>query len=1018
MPKLVILHLSDMHFVENESYTQENIRNIVNALHNSILNIPNLLIIVSGDLAHSGKKAQYSEFGSFLDDICNSIRQRYPQVTHIEFVAVPGNHDMDYDLGSYNKDNLEDIEKNDKYEELLANEFIKQAEYLSFAKKRGIIEEEESLINTKCIEFDGFLIQINLINTAVYSIKCKGDEGYHYISQKAIDSLEAIDKVDYIFSVMHHPHYWFNWNCKHQLSQVLIEKSDIVFLGHEHFSGTKSIEQDGQSTKLQEGGILSNRGNWNNSSFYIGVIELDTRNYQLSRYYWDNNGRIYLSEPCDERVLSKNRWNKFGFSLNTQFVEYLTKDKRFLVGQDIREYYVFPSLEEEKEGKHSIQQPFTSMPQFLSSLTDKNRILIKGGKESGKTILARQIFLSLYDDYNMPVLLDSISFSKINAKNPRLSSIENVFQDSLEDEYFFDKIALERYLQAEAKEKSVIIDDFDLICPEIQEAIINYINERYGIVILMFQRDIEFNILERARIDQLLSGFHTYTICPFFYTKRKELVERVVNAYGIDINAKNLAIDSVNSLLSNTQQLYRWDPSFIIQLAIYAYDHLQSAGTKDGDLFGYVFESNLNQLIIPFITPLKMEIGYALVILDSIAYSAHIKRLYPIPYDLIISAIEEYNKKYKYNCSPIEFISCMQKAGILKTIETNYVFCQSSYYAYFVAREIKRRWQDDNDCSQFINALECAYLPINANIVLFVTYIMDSKVLIRHIKDMAKRSIMDWKEFNIINPEQKYFSELCLPKPIHLDMDAGILEKARDYNEKNADIQMQKMWKTPYEHSSELSSEDIMARSLSLMILSSQLLPNLGYIIEGPDKAEFVELVYQMPLKIFNAWASEIDHEKAWIIRDIQHLYTLEYHDKQSTDLSSEEAALNYLRKESYSLLLELMNISMSNASRMSTFPLLDDFNHSISIGYELEWLMTYDKRPNINEFIIEAERIYKLCKNEMQKHMVRKIVYHYMTIKKGLSGSNIQRLNTSILGDRIPQRVLLTDLKIRDEQS
>ena len=1017
MSNLVILHLSDMHFVEENSYSLGNIRNIVNALHNSIVDIPNLLIIVSGDLAHSGKEKQYNEFGSFLDELIASIKQRYPQVSHIEFAAVPGNHDMDYDLGSYEMKDLEEIEKNNRYEELSADEYLKQAEYLSFAKTRGIIANEESFINTKCINFDGYQIQINLINTAAFSIKSKGDEGYHYIPDKAIDSMEAFEKVDYIFSVMHHPHYWFTWNCKHHLSQVLIEKSDIVFLGHEHFSGSKSIEQDGLSTKLQEGGILSNRGNWEESDFYIGIIDLETRNYQLSRYYWDSRGEIYLSESKGERVLSKNRWNKFGFSPKPQFFESLVKDNRFLIGQDIREYYVFPSLEEEKDGKHTIQRPLSSMQQFLTILFENKRVLIKGGREAGKTILARQIFLSLYE-CDMPILLDASSFLKINAKNPKPDKIEKVFQDALEEEYCFNRVAFERYLQAEAKEKSIIIDDFDQICPEIQEAIVNYITGRFGNIILMSQRDIEFNIMERVRIDQLLSEFHIYTISPFFNTKRKELVERVVNAYGVDVNAKNMAIESVNGILSNTQQLYRWDPSFIIQLSIYAYDHLQTAGAKDGDLFGYVFESNLKQLIIPQITPLRIEIGYALMILDKIAYSAHIRKKYPIPYDIVIEAIEEYNKTYTYNCPPIEFIKCMQIAGIFRLVENHYVFCQSSYYAYFVAREIRRKCQDEHDFSQFVKALEEAYLPVNANIVLFVTYIMDSKMLIRHIKDMAKQSIIDWDEFSLSSPKQEYFREIVLPKTMYLGNEAEKNEQAKNENERTVDIQRQDLWRNPYEHNDVLSSEDIMTRSLSLMFISSQLLPNLGYLIEGPDKVEFVELVYQMPLKIFNAWASEIDQNKVGIIKDIQQLYSLEYHIGHSAEPMTEEAALIYLRKESISLLLELMNISISNASRMSTFPLLDSYDHNLSIGYELEWLMSFDKRPNISSFLDEAERIYKLCRSEMQKYMAKKIVHHYMITKKGLTGGNLQRLNSSIFNNEIPQQFLLVDVKAHEGKS
>lgn len=1014
MGKLVILHLSDMHFTNSRSYTEDNVRSIVNALHNSIVNISNLLIIVSGDLAYSGKKAEYQEFDRFYIKLVQSIKDRYSNVNHIEWAIVPGNHDMDYDHGSYTATELEHIQKNNQYEEKLDNEYVKQAEFLSYAKSRGHINHN-NLINTQDIRFDGYTIRLNLINSAVFSIIGKGDEGYHYISVHELQQLDAACDVDFIFSVMHHPHYWFTWECKYQLEQALIEKSDIVFLGHEHFSGSHNIESDGLSTKMQEGGLLSDQGNWENSDFYIGILDLPTREYQLSRYSWDPVGEIYLSERKEDKQLSKDRWNRLGFSLKPSYLDAITKDTRFLIGHDIGEYYVFPVMEEEKCEGDTIQKYCMSSSQLLQLLSCNGKMLIKGGKESGKTILMRQLFLYLRD-ISMPVLIDSDSFMSINPQNVKEEKIQRVIIDNVGEEFSYNRAAIERYYQSQENEKAIIIDNFDLIHPNVQEGIINYVSARYGIIVLTCQRDIEFDILERARIEQLLVGFQIYTISPFFRKKRIELVERVVNTLGDNTDARNRTIEAVNSLLGNTQQLYRWDPSFIIQLSIYAYENLQTAGAKDGDLFGHVFQANLTTLIAPQIKKIKVEIGYALIILDQIAYSAHTKEKYPIPYDLIVEAIEEYNKRYRYNCPPIEFIRCLVDANIIKSVGNNYVFCQTSYYAFFVAREMRRRCQDDQDFSEFTKALERAYLPVNANIVLFVTYLYDSKVLIRLIKDMAKQCVNGWEEFNLSNPKQQYFTNISLPKLDIQSLDSSSHDREKDDNERAVDLQIQKMWESPYDHNGEISNEDLMSRSLSLMIIASQLLPNLGYIIEGEDKTEFVELIYKMPFQIFNAWASAIDIDKVSIIKDIQKLYSLEYRNAKAKDASlSDEAALVYLRRESISLLLEIMNISMTNASRTSTFTLLDDFDHSQSIGYELEWLMSFDKRPVTEEYFKQAERIHLLSKDGIQKYMAKQIIRHYMSTKAGIKGKDLQRLNSSIFDNKIPQHILLADQKAHE---
>ena len=57
--KLIILHLSDMHFSKKNSYQPVNIDAIVAALQQSVFEVQHIIILVSGDLAYSGKKSEW-----------------------------------------------------------------------------------------------------------------------------------------------------------------------------------------------------------------------------------------------------------------------------------------------------------------------------------------------------------------------------------------------------------------------------------------------------------------------------------------------------------------------------------------------------------------------------------------------------------------------------------------------------------------------------------------------------------------------------------------------------------------------------------------------------------------------------------------------------------------------------------------------------------------------------------------------------------------------------------------------
>ncbi len=75
--KLLILHLSDMHFSKKKSYQPVNIDAIVAALQQSLFEVQHIIILVSGDLAYSGKKSECFQVLHFFNSIKSAIKSRY-----------------------------------------------------------------------------------------------------------------------------------------------------------------------------------------------------------------------------------------------------------------------------------------------------------------------------------------------------------------------------------------------------------------------------------------------------------------------------------------------------------------------------------------------------------------------------------------------------------------------------------------------------------------------------------------------------------------------------------------------------------------------------------------------------------------------------------------------------------------------------------------------------------------------------------------------------------------------------
>ncbi len=93
-----VLHISDIHLRSVDNPVVDRASHIVNAFSSRLSGTTSALIAVTGDLAFSGKPAEYGVAEQFLNALKEGIaeRQKTDPAT-IPIVMVPGNHDCDFD---------------------------------------------------------------------------------------------------------------------------------------------------------------------------------------------------------------------------------------------------------------------------------------------------------------------------------------------------------------------------------------------------------------------------------------------------------------------------------------------------------------------------------------------------------------------------------------------------------------------------------------------------------------------------------------------------------------------------------------------------------------------------------------------------------------------------------------------------------------------------------------------------------------------------------------------------------
>jgi len=96
--KVVLLHLSDIHIKTSDDQILKRGGEIASCLYPFLPLASHIFIVVSGDVAFSGKDSQYSLAANFLQEIKAAIQKEKP--SPISFIISPGNHDCNFEQES------------------------------------------------------------------------------------------------------------------------------------------------------------------------------------------------------------------------------------------------------------------------------------------------------------------------------------------------------------------------------------------------------------------------------------------------------------------------------------------------------------------------------------------------------------------------------------------------------------------------------------------------------------------------------------------------------------------------------------------------------------------------------------------------------------------------------------------------------------------------------------------------------------------------------------------------------
>lgn len=373
------------------------------------------------------------------------------------------------------------------------------------------------------------------------------------------------------------------------------------------------------------------------------------------------------------------------------------------------------------------------------------------GYNYGKSTLAKYLF---YYFIGKKVPLFCSHSDMYGKKRERV--IKRIFEETYSD----DPTEFLRFQQLPPSEKILIVDNIDEIKKDLLDIFLEDINEEFEYLVLTSKEYLELDVFERAKsVFETETSFTRLRIEPFYADKREALVDKVVS-----IKKPNKSIDQIVEALchglNSQRHLVSFDPEFIIRYVVLYCNNIEDIVERDTAIFSKVFEANLTYAINAAIKKTEISVEKIFIILSRIAYEAHKKREYPIHENTILEAINGY-KEYtgdEIPCTVIMDIICQAK--IIKQNENmHYSFVIKSYYAYFVARAIVKIYMDCGHCEDIEGLMELSCFSVNADILLFITYISDSTNIIIALLEAEKRYTQEWKQYSVTNNNIAYLEK-------------------------------------------------------------------------------------------------------------------------------------------------------------------------------------------------------------------------------------------------------------------
>ncbi len=770
--KAAILHLSDTHLKEKNNPIVGRIDKMAAALR-SLEHLEHIYVVLSGDLANSGKTKEYEIALEFLTKLGDRIKNGYG-IGQIEYVIVPGNHDCNFDYDSQNRIlTIESLRRNSDLElsddsiintlTTIQNDFFSFLEALMNRKYEG----SERL----SYEYRFSLDKVNIVFTCYNSAWMNEKENRKGTVMFPLKRLrERPDGTDIVCSVFHHPYSWFDVENSRRFRRFIEANSDIILTGHEHeLDQTSQKHISGTQNEFLNGGRLQCDDDYGESKFQVQLIDTSNNSTQCIQFSWTGGNYTKINES-EQRVLTRQHAD--AFLNNPEFTEYLNDADIMFIRPErsnlrLDDIFVYPNVRLLDAAAIASDVNYTIIrgERLLAYLIAEQRIAIFGSDRSGKTGLLKSLYKDLQNRGLVPILIQS---DRIISEH---YSLAKIIDGSFGDQYY--KNRLENYRQLDKLKRVVLVDNVHrLVESRLKNKLISELTEFASTVVITSDDYMSINDLVGAPGSSALVQFKHLFLSDFSYETTGHLIEKWVSSRRqpeddeatLAYRIKTLE-HSVNNFVRN--RVFPPNPFVILSLLQILEADVPSKVISGS--YGYLYEF----LITGAFSSASREAEDLDIKYNFLAYLANFM------FERHISEVTDENlSQIAYDFSKYATVTIMQEnlkqeliaSRVMKSKDGAYRFAYSYVYHYFMARYLSTIIRDPAAEQEFkakiALVIENLQLDESANILVFLCYLAPGDAsLIDKIIEKGRELFSSQKQFSFPS-DSAFFDQFVYKEPV------------------------------------------------------------------------------------------------------------------------------------------------------------------------------------------------------------------------------------------------------------